>query len=106
MYHVINILYIILYCTIVFLSHSSGNYTAKVDEYSNNVTKTMSNSLNSDNSHIITLTESEESVATWITGNIEHLQQSDKVRVTHSSVIVIIGLCICNSIRAYLVCSI
>ena len=106
MYHVINMLYIILYCTIVLLSHSSGNYTAKVDEYSNNVTKTMSDSLNSDNSHIITLTESEESIATWITGNIEHLQQPDKVRVTHSSVTVIIRLCICNSIREHLVCSI
>ena len=66
----------------VLLSHSSSDYMAEVDEYSKNVTGIISQYLNNGKSHSITLNESEQSIATWITGNVEHLQQTDKVRVT------------------------
>ena len=54
---------------------------AKVDEYSKNVTKTVFNYLYNNHTHTITLNESEESIATWITGNVKHLQQTDQVRL-------------------------
>ena len=61
-------------------NHSSSDYDARVEKYAQNVTTAMYKFFNDRDSHYMNLNESSESVATWITANVKHLQYPDEVR--------------------------
>ena len=68
----------LLSCT----NHSSDDYEDRVEEYAHNITSTLHDFFNHRDSQYKNLNESKESVATWITANIKHLQHPDQVRKT------------------------
>ena len=60
-------------------NHSFSDYDARVEKYAQNVRTTMYKFFNDRDSHYMKLNESSESVATWITANVKHLQYPDEV---------------------------